>query len=128
MKLLLDTHLLIWIASEPEKLTRAAVSMIENPLNELFFSVVNIWEITIKHGLGKLDVNTTPRAFREGCLKNGLKELPITGEHALAVSSLPWIHKDPFDRILIAQAKAEKLTLLTSDGKVARYEHPVILV
>lgn len=128
MKLLLDTHLLLWAAGQPESLPDAARSLIEDPENSLLFSAASLWEVTIKHGLGRSDFHADPHLLRRGLIDNGYDELAITSEHAVAVSSLPAIHKDPFDRILVAQATIEGVVLLTADAVVARYPGPVRLV
>ena len=125
MKFLLDTHLLLWASGPLELLPNAATQMIDDPDNELFFSVVNLWEITIKHGLGRSDFQADARILRRELLENGYGELTVTSEHAFAVGLLPRIHRDPFDRILVAQATVEAITLLTSDPVVARYPGPV---
>ena len=128
MKLLLDTHLLLWASGPFELLPRAATRLIDDPDNQLFFSVVSLWEVTIKHGLKRDDFRVDPRVFRRELLENAYTELPVTGEHALAIGLLPAIHKDPFDRILIAQAMVEGINLLTSDSALARYPGPVRVV
>jgi PIN domain nuclease of toxin-antitoxin system len=125
MKLLLDTHLLLWAAGDPSRLSDAASALISAPENELFFSAASLWEIAIKHGLGRADFKVDARVLRRGLLDNGYSELPIGSEHAVAIDSLPPIHKDPFDRILVAQATAEGITLLTVDALVAQYPGPV---
>ena len=125
MRLLLDTHLLLWASGPTERLPAAAALMLDDPDNELLFSVASLWEITIKHGLRRPDFQVDPRVFRQELLENGYTELTITSDHAFAVGLLPPIHRDPFDRILIAQAAAEAITLLTSDPIVARYPGPV---
>ncbi len=125
MKLLLDTHLLLWVAGEPERLSADARALIGNAENELFFSAASLWEIAIKSGLGRDDFQADARLLRRGLLDNGYNELPIVSEHAVAIDSLPLIHKDPFDRILVAQAMDEGITLLTSDALVAQYPGPV---
>ncbi|KRB29998.1 twitching motility protein PilT [Mesorhizobium sp. Root695] len=125
MKLLLDTHLLLWAAGEPDRLPLAALAEIENPENELLFSPASLWEIAIKRGLGRDDFQVDPRLLRRGLFDNGYHDLPITSEHALAIDGLPAIHKDPFDRILIAQATVEGIALLTMDDLVARYPGPI---
>jgi len=122
MKLLLDTHLLIWAVEEPEKLSIAARGMLENPSNELLFSAASIWEIAIKYGRGRDDFRIDPRLLRRGLLDHGYIELPVTSEHAVAVERLPRLHKDPFDRILVAQSAAEDIILLTTDPLVAQYQ------
>jgi PIN domain nuclease of toxin-antitoxin system len=125
LKLLLDTHLLLWAAGEPNRLPLAALAEIENPENELLFSPASLWEIAIKRGLGRDDFQVDPRLLRRGLFDNGYHDLPITSEHALAIDGLPAIHKDPFDRILVAQATVEGITLLTIDDLVARYPGPI---
>jgi PIN domain nuclease of toxin-antitoxin system len=125
LRLLLDTHLLLWASGPTERLPAAAALMLDDPDNELLFSVASLWEITIKHGLRRPDFQVDPRVFRQELLENGYTELTITSDHAFAVGLLPPIHRDPFDRILIAQAAAEAITLLTSDPIVARYPGPV---
>ncbi len=125
MRLLLDTHLLLWAAGPSDLLSETATALLSDPDNELFFSVASLWEITIKRGLGRSDFQVDPRLLRRGLLDNFYRELTITGEHAIAVDLLPPLHKDPFDRILVAQAVVEAITLLTSDPVVARYPGPV---
>ena len=128
MKFLIDTPLLIWAANEPEKLSSKAVSLMTNPEHELLFSAASIWEIAIKNGLGRDDFKVDTRLLRRGLLDNDYTELTITSAHAVFVESLPLIHKDPFDRILVAQATIEGFTLLTADSTVARYPGPIELV
>ena len=125
MKLLLDTHLLLWAAGRPERLPAAARRLISDVENELLFSAASLWEIAIKRGLGREDFQVDPRLLRRGLLENGYADLPVTGEHAVALDGLPPIHKDPFDRILIAQAMVEGIALLTVDPLVARYPGPI---
>jgi PIN domain nuclease of toxin-antitoxin system len=125
VKLLLDTHLLLWAAGEPERLTTKARKLINDPRNELVFSSASFWEIAIKGGLGRDDFEVDARLLRRGLLDNGYLELAVTSEHALTVGDLPPIHKDPFDRILVAQARVEGILLLTSDPLVAKYNAPV---
>ena len=125
MKLLLDTHLLLWAAGEPGRLSADARALIGDTENELFFSAASLWEIAIKSGLGRDDFQADARLLRRGLLDNSYNELPIGSEHAVAIDSLPPIHKDPFDHILVAQAMVEGITLLTSDSLVAQYPGPV---
>ena len=125
MKLLLDTHLLLWAAGMPERLPAQARLLIERPETELIVSAASLWEVAIKSGLGRTDFSVDPRVLRRGLLENGYAELDVTGAHATAVDLLPPIHKDPFDRILVAQAQIEGLTLLTTDEIVARYPGPI---
>jgi len=125
MKLLLDTHLLLWAAGDPAKLSKSARTLLSDPNNDLIFSAASLWEITIKRALGRPDFRVEPRLLRRGLLDNGYIELPITSEHALATDTLPALHKDPFDRILVAQAMVEGITLLTVDSLVAKYPGPI---
>ena len=125
MKLLLDTHLLLWAAGQPDRLSSAARKWIDNPANELLFSAASIWEVAIKRGLGRTDFQADPRLLRRGLLDNGYGELPILSDHVVAIESLPPFHKDPFDRLLVAQATVEGITLLTADSVVAQYPGPV---
>ncbi len=128
MKLLLDTQILLWAAGQPERLSAAARKQLNNPKNELLFSAASLWEITIKRSLERDDFRVEPRLLRRGLLDNGYTELPITSEHAVSIDSLPDLHKDPFDRILLAQALTEGITLLTADAQLARYPGPVRMV
>jgi PIN domain nuclease of toxin-antitoxin system len=121
MKLLLDTHLLLWVAGAPRRLSPAARKLINDPASDLLFSAASLWEIAIKRGLGRSDFRADPRLLRRGLIENGYSELAISGEHALAVDSLPRLHKDPFDRMLIAQAMVEGVTLLTADPRLTEY-------
>ena len=125
MKFLLDTQLLMWAAGQPEKLARAARKLLANPDNELLFSAVSIWEIAIKSSLGREDFRVEPRLLRRGLLDNGYIELTVTSQHAVSIDSLPALHRDPFDRLLVAQATTEGITLLTGDAQVAQYPGPV---
>lgn len=125
MKVLLDTHLLLWAAGQPNRLTRKTRELLENPQTDVVFSVASLWEIAIKNGLGREDFHADARLLRRGLLENGYRELEIKGEHAVAIGGLPPIHKDPFDRILAAQAMVEGILLLTADPVVARYPCPV---
>jgi len=125
VKILLDTHLLLWAAGMPERLPAPARSLLERAETEPVVSAASLWEITIKSGLGRTDFSVDPRLLRRGLLENGYSELDVTGAHATAVDLLPPIHKDPFDRILVAQARIEGLTLLTTDEIVARYPGPI---
>lgn len=125
MKLLLDTHLLLWAAGKPERLTPNARALIEDAENELFFSAASLWEIAIKLGLGRADFEVDPRVLRRGLIDNGYGELPITSAHTVTIPTLPPLHKDPFDRMLVAQAMVEGITLLTADKLVAQYPGPI---
>ena|SRR5690606_16646220 len=128
MKLLLDTHVLLWAAGQPQRLSAQAHELIQAPQNELIFSAASLWEIAIKRGLGRADFRIDPRVLRRGLLDNGYSELPILSEHVVAIDGLPPLHKDPFDRVLLAQAQVEGITLLTADPLLADYPGPVRLV
>jgi PIN domain nuclease of toxin-antitoxin system len=121
MRLLIDTHLLLWAAGQSARLSPQARGLIADPDNELLFSAVSLWEIAIKAGLRRRDFRVDVSRLRRGLLNNGYRELGMTGEHAVAVTGLPVIHKDPFDRLLLAQSIIEGITLLTSDAVMAQY-------
>lgn len=121
MSLLLDTHILLWVGESPERLPSDIADLIENGEEDVAFSAVNIWEIAIKYALGRPDFRTDPalvmRRFREA----GFRELAVTSEHAMRVGTLPRLHNDPFDRLLVAQSIVEGMTLLTADATLAAY-------
>ncbi len=125
MKFLLDTQLLLWAAGQPERLSAAARKLLNDPRNELLFSAASLWEIAIKKTLGREDFRVEPRLLRRGLLDNGYAEIPVTSQHAVNIDGLPPLHKDPFDRLLLAQALSEGITLLTGDTQLARYPGPV---
>lgn len=125
MKLLLDTHLLLWAAALPDRLSPAATALIADPTSELLFSAASLWEVAIKSGLGREDFGVDPALLRRGLSDNGYTEMPVTGVHAIAVATLPPLHRDPFDRLLVAQAQMEGVTLLSSDELVCRYPGPI---
>jgi PIN domain nuclease of toxin-antitoxin system len=125
VRLLLDTHILLWAAFSWRRLPEDGRVMLEQEDNVPVFSVASLWEVAIKRSLGREDFRVDPRLLRRGLIDNGYEELPILGQHAVAVDGLPLIHKDPFDRLLIAQSLIEGITLLTMDRLVARYPAPV---
>ncbi|MDP9039741.1 MAG: type II toxin-antitoxin system VapC family toxin [Acidobacteriota bacterium] len=129
MKLLPDTHLLLWMVGATEdarrRLPAEAAGLIEDPDNEVYFSAVSVWEAAIKQGADKADFRVEAGVFRRALLDGGYIELTITSEHAAAVGRLPRLHKDSFDRLLVAQAMVEGITLLTVDEVLARYPGPV---
>jgi PIN domain nuclease of toxin-antitoxin system len=127
MLYLLDTHLLLWAAYEPDRLSLQARQLLDDSDNTLLFSAASIWEVAIKATLGREDFTADANVLRRGLVENGYRELPIASTHAAAVSGLPPLHRDPFDRILVAQARVEGVTLLTSDHAVAAYGDPVQL-
>lgn len=126
MKLLLDTHAFIWWDSAPERLFSSAVALIRDPTNEVWLSTVSVWEMQIKSQLQKLSLRQPLRTIVEQQQTNGLRVLDLCLEHVLAVEQLPPVHKDPFDRLLAAQAIAESASLLTADPAFAGY--PVRIV
>jgi PIN domain nuclease of toxin-antitoxin system len=128
MRLLLDTHVLLWTIAESRRLSAAARALIGEPDNELTFSSVSVWEVAIKAGRGRDDFRIDVSSLRRSLFDNDYVELPITGAHAVALGGLPPIHRDPFDRMLVAQAIVEGLTLVTSDPAVAKYRGPIRLV
>ena len=125
MRLLLDTHLLLWAAGPSPRLSAQARRLVDDPDNELVVSAVSVWEIAIKSGLRRPNFRVDAALFRRNLLSNSYQELAVTGEHAVAVANLPLLHRDPFDRILVAQSIVEGITPLTSDPRVAQYPAPV---
>ncbi len=128
MRILLDTHLLLWAADDGTRLPAKARALISDSRNQLVYSAASLWEIAIKSGLGRDDFQVDPRILRRRLVENDYEELAVTGEHAVMVDGLPSIHKDPFDRLLVAQAMVEGITLLTSDEIMAQYPGPVRFV
>ena len=128
MTFLLDTHLLLYAAGMPERLPSVARTILEDPESELAFSAASLWEVAIKNGLGREDYRVDPRLLRRGLLENGYTELPVSGAHAVAADLLPPVNSDPFDRMLVAQAQIEGLTLLTLDPVIGRYPGPIRLL
>ena len=126
MKILLDTHILLWAAAGTLPLT--ATKYINDESNELFFSSASIWEVVIKQSLGRKDFVINAHLLHNGLITNGYNELYITSKHTLAVSSLPPLHKDPFDRLLLAQAITEGMHLITGDSIIEQYTAPIIFV
>lgn len=125
MKFLFDTQVAIWTLFENPRLSAAGREICNDSENQFYFSVCNIWEIAIKRGLGRPGFIHDPRRIRRYLLHSGCEELTIQSDHAVEVANLPPLHKDPFDRILIAQAMVEGITLLTADETIARYPGPI---
>jgi PIN domain nuclease of toxin-antitoxin system len=125
---LLDTHLLIWAGNDPKRLPVRAAAAIREPANRLVFSTISVAEVAIKFALGRPDFPIDPEDFRGRLLGSGYEELSLSGDHAVRLRDLPPIHRDPFDRLLVAQAMAERVDLLTSDPVLARYGGRVRLV
>jgi len=128
LRWLLDTHLLLWATTASTRLPAEARRLLEDEANTPVFSVASIWEVAIKRSLGRTDFRADPRVLRRGLIDNGYEELPFSGHHAAAVDSLPPLHRDPFDRLLVAQSLTEGLMLLTVDPMVPRYPAPVRLI
>jgi PIN domain nuclease of toxin-antitoxin system len=128
MKYLFDTRVALWTLFDDPHLSRAAREILDDTGNKFLFSVCSIWEIAIKRGLRVAAFQHDPREIRQYLLRNGCEELTIQGRHAVEVDRLPHIHKDPFDRILIAQAMVEGITLMTSDTTIAQYPGPILKV
>lgn len=126
MKILLDTHVLLWTSETPERLSGHTLQLLDDEQNELFFSIISLWEIGVKRALGRADFWFDPRVLRSEALANGWKELPLLGEHVLAIKDLPKLHRDPFDRMLVCQALTEGMSLLTNDSLLFEYPVPII--
>ena len=125
---LLDTQLVVWFALEPSRLSRKAVSLVGPRDSPVSFSLATLWEVAIKTSLDRPGFQVDPSALREGLLTQGLRQVDIRAEHVAVVGRLPWVHRDPLDRLLVAQALVEGLTLLTSDRTLARYGKMVKVV
>jgi PIN domain nuclease of toxin-antitoxin system len=123
VRLLLDSQVVLWSLHKPERLATAASTAITDPANSVEVSVASLWELSIKQSIGKLTVQGD---LREHLVRQRFSELPVLGVHALAVRDLPWHHRDPFDRLLIAQARCEGLTLVTADPAMSAYEVPIM--
>ncbi len=128
MRVLLDTHILIWSLYELERLDQATGALLEEPSTDVLFSAASIWEIAIKARLGRVDFKQRPEAVVEAALETGFTELPIRSRAAALVADLPLHHRDPFDRLLVAQAMSEPARLLTSDAQLRAYSELVTLV
>ena len=126
MRLLLDTHTLIWHFDDNASLSPSVKRSINDPENELFISVASVWELSLKTSLGKLRIEIPIHDLITGYIQTGTSLLSITLEHAIKTASLPWHHRDPFDRMLIAQAQLEGLTIATCDDLVRQYNVPHI--
>jgi PIN domain nuclease of toxin-antitoxin system len=124
---LLDTHILIWAAISPHKISPELASLLSDPSNHLYFSSASIWEISIKESLGKRDFHVSSNKLHDGLVENGYKEIKVSALHAMGVIKLPFIHRDPFDRILVATAIWENMPLLTNDSTLSPY-HSLVRV
>lgn len=128
MRLLLDTHLLLWASARSRRLPKEARRLLENPRNEVHFSAASLWEIVIKLGLGRSEFRVDLGLLRPALSEMGFIELPVTGAHAERLADLPPIRKDPFDRMLVAQSLSEPLILLTNDVALEAYGEVVRVV
>jgi PIN domain nuclease of toxin-antitoxin system len=127
MKYLLDTHAFLWFVSDDNKLSPKAKSIIKDHHNEIYFSAASAWEISIKIRLGRLTIEENLEPFIVAQLaKNNFQTLSITIFHSIYTSKLPEIHKDPFDRMIIAQSKAENMSLISKDKNIKKYKVPVV--
>ena len=121
MNYLLDTHILLWTLVDPDKVPGPMRRIVEDTGNRVWFSAASIWEIAIKHSLAKADFAVEPAVIWKAARETGLEELAVTAEHAVGVDALPWLHRDPFDRLLVAQARAVGMKLLSVDPRVNAY-------
>lgn len=128
MNLLLDTHVALWAITDSPKLPQKARDLIQSPKATIWVSAANVWEIAIKHALGRGDMPVSGKNAMRYFQESGYRFLPVEAEHAVAVEELPAHHQDPFDRILVAQALIEPMRLITHDDTVARYSDTIILV
>jgi PIN domain nuclease of toxin-antitoxin system len=128
MRLLLDTHLLLWALAEPERLDATTRAVLEDPSNEVLFSAASLWEIAIKAGLGRPDFAVDPKRILRAAQETGFVELPVRSDAAVLVGGLPQHHRDPFDRLLVAQAIAEPVRFYTADPLLPPYSELVTLV
>jgi PIN domain nuclease of toxin-antitoxin system len=126
--LLLDTHLLVWAAYEPSRLSLRGARLIQSRDKTIFFSLASLWEVAIKSSLGRSSFVVDALQLHRALIAEGFMELPIALAHIVAVALLPWLHRDPFDRLLVAQAQAEGLTLLTADASLRPYGRFIRLV
>lgn len=125
MKLLVDTQILIWSTTSPERTPSLAQAQLEDLNNSVWFSVISLWEVAIKRALNKAAFTLEVGLWRDSLFEAGFQELPILGKHVFSLAGLPMLHKDPFDRLLLAQAIAENMLLLTTDGILASYPGPI---
>ena len=128
MKLLLDTHVLIWSSYDLPRLSKRARSIITSEETAVFFSAANIWKIAIKQSMGRGPFEFDATDLRNGLLAAEYGEVTVTSDHAIAAGTLPAVHRDPFDRLLVAQARVEGLTLVTADRQVAKYDGSILKV
>lgn len=128
MRLLLDTHVLLWSVAASRKLPPKARDLLVDPRNTILYSAASVWEVTIKSGLGRKDFRVDVPKLLQAADDTGFMELPVTSRHAAGVAALPDLHKDPFDRLLIAQALIESAVLLTNDAQLGRYDGQIRVI
>lgn len=121
MKLLLDTHALIWFYENAPELSAQAKTAIEEPANELFVSLTSFWEMSIKMGLGKMNISTSLEKFAEDVTNNGIQLLPLEMKHIVQYQTLPFHHRDPFDRMIVSQALTEGMSIVSVDDIIDEY-------
>ncbi|VAX10454.1 hypothetical protein MNBD_GAMMA26-211 [hydrothermal vent metagenome] len=127
MDILVDTHALIWMSSQPQRLSPRAVSLLEDETNTVFSSMISFWEIAIKTSLGKLELGSDWMPRLHGFMRdNAVEYLPLRTEHCTMLASLPFHHRDPFDRMLVAQAQSEKLVLVSKDKRLQDYAVEIV--
>ncbi len=123
MRILLDTHVWLWTLASPDRIRGNARDLLDDPSNEIFLSAASAWEIAIKHRLGKLPLPEPADVFVKARMaRDGVRPLPVSIEHALEVATLPDRHRDPFDRLIVAQARLEGMTIVSADTKIAAYD------
>ena len=128
MKYLLDTHIILWAATDVKRLSRKAKTILEDMANVLYFSPISFWEISVKHAKHPDQMAITSEQARELAVKMGFIELPVRSRHGVDIANLPDIHNDPFDRMLITQARSDGLKLVSHDHKVAAYGEAIVKV
>jgi PIN domain nuclease of toxin-antitoxin system len=128
MRLLLDTHILLWALGQPKRLPAAAVPLLEDPANDVLFSAASVWEIAIKSQVGRAGFAASAERIAHAAAESGFVELPIRAAHCARTAALPLHHRDPFDRLLVAQALEEPARLLTVDAQLAPYSELVTLL
>jgi PIN domain nuclease of toxin-antitoxin system len=128
VRLLLDTHLLLWAAAKSAKLPPDVRELVEDPANDAYFSAASVWEIAIKRALRRADFTVDPAEFLKALPSMGFIELPVSAAHAARVAKLPNLHRDPFDRLLVAQSLTEPLTLVSNDAVLAAYSKDIRIV
>ncbi|MDG6309361.1 type II toxin-antitoxin system VapC family toxin [Glaesserella parasuis] len=128
MKILLDSHILLWLAwDKKENLSPQAVELLDDPTSEIYFSLASLWEIAIKSSLGKPDFDIDVEALEQGLIQVGCRMLAIELPHILKQAQYPFIHRDPFDRLLMAQAEVENVFFMTADTMILKYQKPYII-